>query len=357
MTSISALRARVQAAVRARANATGFWFVLCFVASKLLVQYKVGLASQYREIADDFFPSWLWAVPTYWLDLPIVGFLLSGSRPLIAAAAGLSLVQIVHPQSFGIQNYVVSFWLLAWYAVRDENDSLRLGRAVVSFLFLGAALGKLTPGWLDGSYPARYLPGLASGLPFQGLLFVAGELVLAIAFLLPVRVGALTSLVVMAGMVASLSPLVLNVIGPAVGVNLMALRAAETRDPAQSRRKPKARRPRALLVVAMSAYVLAALLAPQRLYVDRFLMDMSFAEWAALQPAPSMYATEIKIRDETTGRIFSTPHQPMRIFYEDRSRQPQCASYTFEVRLRQRVAGRRAHVCNDVLELDPIEGR
>lgn len=107
---------------------------------------------------------------------------------------------------------------------------------------------------------------------------------------------------------------------------------------------------RFLLASTMVAYVATACLRPDRLYVDRFLMRMKFREWAVLQVCPSMYSTEIVVREERSGRILSTPHHPMRVFYEISEREPRCETYEIRVRYRSNFARERFRLCNDVLE-------
>jgi len=107
---------------------------------------------------------------------------------------------------------------------------------------------------------------------------------------------------------------------------------------------------RALLVVVMAAYVVVAALLPERIYIERFLQTVSFAEWALLQPAPAMYAAETHVRSASTGRVFSEPHHPLRIFYEGRDEVAQCGDYTISIRYRSIVRQETYRSCNGRLD-------
>ena len=71
-----------------------------------------------------------------------------------------------------------------------------------------------------------------------------------------------------------------------------------------------------IVYVLMAVSAALMVMVPSKVYVDRFLMEMSYTEWVPYQLLPAMYSTEILITELKTGRQYSKVHHPLRIFFE-----------------------------------------
>ena len=85
-----------------------------------------------------------------------------------------------------------------------------------------------------------------------------------------------------------------------------------------------------LFLTVMAIYVALSIINPEKVYVDRFLLNMSYLEWIPYQVFPSMYSTEIFIKKEDNS-IVSTVHHPMRIFFETTTKKKICDTITITV--------------------------
>lgn len=100
------------------------------------------------------------------------------------------------------------------------------------------------------------------------------------------------------------------------------------------------------------SYLLAALIIPQTMYVDRYLLRFRhFSEWAVVQLLPSMYTTEILITDLSDGKKSSVPHHPARMFWLNYPG-PRCEAYNISVTYRKVHGDRDFLLCNDRLSFD-----
>lgn len=211
----------VRSAVARVANSPASLFFASLVISKFVLYHKIGETDLYRPITDGFFPAWLWRIDPFVLDFPILFLMVARQRVMHFVAVLLCFMQVIHPQSFGIQNHVIMFWLLCWWSVRDVDHSIGMGRAVISFIFFAAALGKMTPGWMDGSHPAAYLPHIQQKLPAQHLFMLLGEVFIAISFLLPVLLGTVLTIAICLGMFYCIGFWIFDGIGPVITLMLM----------------------------------------------------------------------------------------------------------------------------------------
>lgn len=224
-------------------------------------------------LEDAFFPALLrdpWLLGGA-LTAPIALALPALVRPTVArfvrAFAGTfvcALVLLLHQASYNDASFLSAFWcslyalwLLACTragidpALLARRASL-LARCVVALMFFGGFVGKLTPGYWDGSvfydiYFAErdYGPfnlarawlspdGLHSAARIYARVVVCSEGLLATLPLWPGRAALWVALVALIAMVALNNPLLLSVLGPLMGVCLAALRAG-AREPAASR--------------------------------------------------------------------------------------------------------------------------
>ncbi len=127
-------------------------------------------------------------------------------------------ILLIHPLVFGRADLVVAFYLFLWLFVKDKNHSVFLGRLFVSFIFFGAAMGKLTPGWWSGEQLQNIVHlRKISTAP----LVIMGEFLMAVSFLLPSGIACLVTIIILAGMswaITDLSILMLTL--PILGMAL-----------------------------------------------------------------------------------------------------------------------------------------
>ena len=185
--------------------------------SKLKLDYF-----HYIHIENDFFPNFIYLLNPFYLDLIILTCILFQKKVFYLVGIILSLLQIIHPESFAIQNYVVTFYILIWLFINElntKNPQIFLGRVVVSFIFVGAFIGKLTPGWLSSNHPEQFLNHINNfaNIPY---LFVVGEFAVVISFLLPFSIGILIPVLVIFGMITSISFGIFDAVGPIIGLVL-----------------------------------------------------------------------------------------------------------------------------------------
>lgn len=216
-------------------------------------------------LADPFFPSVLASVVTLGLGLVLSALALCTAllwhRLAVARAAFItttcaSLLLMVHQASYNDASFVTSFWssLYGLWLVRALATSehatfpsllaTRLARCFVSLMFLGGAVGKLTPGYWDGSvlyalnfaandyWTFRLLRSLLSAAELREVAtlysrcVVLVELVLVTLPLWPARAALYTASVALLAMVILNNHLLLSVVGPLLGMCGAALYAA-----------------------------------------------------------------------------------------------------------------------------------
>lgn len=208
-------------------------------------------------LADPFFPSAFASLvtlgaglvlPTLALCTALLWHRLSVARAAFITTACASLLLMLHQASYNDASFVTSFWssLYGLWLVRalathqhETFPSLlasRLARCFVSLMFLGGAVGKLTPGYWDGSvlyalnfatndyWSFRLLRSLltATQLREAATLYsrcvVLVELVLVTLALWPARVALYTASVALVAMVVLNNHLLLSVVGPLLGM-------------------------------------------------------------------------------------------------------------------------------------------
>ena len=150
-------------------------FVLFGVLVSLLAKLQLFFVGffVYRQlpIQDDFFPAVLRSPLLFMgcyigaLLLTTLTFLSRSHRPLwiLKCAIILCLSTLcVHQQSYNDVTFLTSIWAVIWsiwfgwyLTCNDESSALEAGtvfsHAILSLVFLGAAVGKLTSGYWDGT--------------------------------------------------------------------------------------------------------------------------------------------------------------------------------------------------------------
>lgn len=327
---------------RAMSNKLLPLFVI-WLAAKATLYYKIGagyLEFVYPE--NDFFPAALAAVNPVFLDAVAIIAFLVGRRWSFAIGLGACFLLVVHPLSFGFQHYVMSLYMFVWLTLKDDNGSVWFGRVTLSFLFMAATIGKLTPGWISGVHYWTYLRHLDQ----HPTLIIGGEFLFGISFLLPFWIGIALPALIVGGMIISISWLIFDAVGPILGMLLtFCIYHRAQASPAT----PDWKRPARLVACGLfAAYLTLAALSPRTMYVDRYLLNLPFGQWIWAQILPSMYTTEILITSE--GRVTSVPHHPARMFFMQTT--AACREDTIEVRYRNEHAARRFTLCNGKLALD-----
>jgi hypothetical protein len=226
--------------------------------------FFVAAAVVYRErpLLDAFFPRvlqslWLLGVA---LCLPIalafVGLVRNTPRALatsIAAFALGSLVLMLHQGSYNDATFVTSFWAALWglwlaSASRPQRPAQELpARAaflvqlVIALMFFGGAVGKLTPGYFDGSvmygvyfaerthFTFALLRALLSPAQLHvaaqvySLAVIAIEATLACMPILPARASLKLALAAFGALVVLNNLRLLSVVGPLAALCVAAL--------------------------------------------------------------------------------------------------------------------------------------
>jgi hypothetical protein len=201
--------------------------VVLYFLGKFTLYYNMGLSYlEYFDTESSFFPAFYAYLNPFYLDMAVLAMLLINKRWSFAIGALLNIILLIHPQGFGIQHYVMSLYMFIWLTVKDSNDhSIFFGRVTLSFLFMAATIGKLTPGWISGEHYDTHLPWLNQ----HPALIIGGEFVLGIAFLLPFYIGVCIPIIIVAGMIYSISFVIFDAMGPILGMALAFLAIRETK--------------------------------------------------------------------------------------------------------------------------------
>lgn len=237
------------------------WLNLSLLAAWLWKAWAVPEVDRiYRAhpLVFDFFPSSLRAITTIEVAYlaPIcaaLGFAIRRTRPAgkVAALAWLagSLVLLLHLGSYNDATFTTSFWAalwMSWYAFRrprtDGDWTLVppfVARCVISLVFLGGLVGKLTPEYWSGEaffdiydrpygvfgLARAYMP--ASALPALAQVYSIGAIAMegtaAASFLLPSRWAGLVTITVMLSIVALSNLLLGSVMAPLIGLAATAM--------------------------------------------------------------------------------------------------------------------------------------
>lgn len=324
-----------------------------YVVAKCTLYTKIGLDYlRYQQVENSFFPAGLYLLNPLWLDAAMIAAFVVNKRWAFGAATIAAMICVVHPMSFGYQHYVMSSYMFLWLALRDENHSVMLGRATLSFLYLAATIGKFTPGWISGLHPQTYLLHLDQN-PY---LILGGELVFGLAFLLPLYAGIFIPACIVIGMIWSISFGITDAVGPIFG---MLLTFAIVGDPKRDviwrlhlQSQTSSGLARRGLVLIFIAYTAVAVLFPRQVYVDRYLLNLSYAQWVPFQLYPSMYTTEIEVTDHRDGFKFAPPHHPARMFFNRTD--SDCNTYTIQIVYRAERGRRDFVICDGKLDLLPV---
>jgi len=208
-------------------------------------------------LADPFFPSAFVSVvtlgaglvlPTLALCTALLWHRLAVARAAFITTACASLLLLLHQASYNDASFVTSFWSSLYgvwlvraiatsqHATFPSRLATQLSRCFVSLMFLGGAVGKLTPGYWDGSvmyalnfagsdyWSFRLLRSLltATQLREAATLYsrsvVLIELMLVTLPLWSARVALYSALVALVAMVVLNNHLLLSVVGPLLGV-------------------------------------------------------------------------------------------------------------------------------------------
>lgn len=148
----------------------------------------------------DFFPEFLYEfnMAICCMILAVLIFI----RYRIAYFIGMviSFIVLVHPNTFSDASFIALFYVFLWLFAKDENHSVFLGRLLISFIFFGASVGKLTPAWVEENRLGSIL-GTDSAPRF--LLVIIGELLVAVSFLMPLYIASLLSFFTLVGIIVT----------------------------------------------------------------------------------------------------------------------------------------------------------
>lgn len=203
-----------------------------------------------RELVHPATATIAWACPVL-----VIGALLYPRAWTLRAAAGLmvaaALVACIHFETFSDATFVTSFWVALWLVwftanARRSDASLYLharvlAQCTLALVFLGGAVGKLTPEYTSGeafyqlyfvqkdSWPYPWLRDVLSPDALRAVatwfsrVVIAGELIIALCPLLPYRLTAIGATIVMIGMVVMSTWNLLSVLTCLIGLLLALL--------------------------------------------------------------------------------------------------------------------------------------
>ena len=254
---------------RAFKVALAFWLVGWLVKVHFFWPYFTWVCLDY-PLVFDFFPAWAaspWVSLAAYVGPLVAGLAAFGSdsprlwRWACAALVAGSLVLCVHQNSYNDATFITSFWAslwMLWLVTRGANygeiarHGPLLAQAVVSLMFLGGAIGKLTPDYWDGTafYHLYFqqktnfiYPWLRSHLSDETQLTLAvafsravivGEFMVAALAWFASRQTLLLSIAVMVVVVAISTSFLFSVMGCLIGVGLAGVRLARLNEAAHS---------------------------------------------------------------------------------------------------------------------------
>jgi hypothetical protein len=171
--------------------------------------------------------------------------------------AGAALAACLHFETFSDATFVTSWWVALWLVWFTANASRTdvalylharaLAQCTLALVFLGGAIGKLTPEYTSGeafyqlyflqkdSWPYPWLRGALSPDALRALatwfsrVVIAVELAIAVCPLLPYRLTAIAGTVVMIGMVVISTWNLLSVMACLIGLLLALLEVDDRR--------------------------------------------------------------------------------------------------------------------------------
>lgn len=254
---------------RAFKVALAFWLVGWLVKVHFFWPYFTWVCLDY-PLVFDFFPAWAaspWVSLAAYVGPLAIGLVALGSdssrlwRWACAALVAGSLILCIHQNSYNDATFITSFWAslwMLWLVTRGANygeiarHGPLLAQAVVSLMFLGGAIGKLTPDYWDGTafYHLYFqqkgnfiYPWLRSHLSEETLMMLAaafsravivGEFVVAALAWFASRQTLLLSIAVMVIVVAISTSFLFSVMGCLIGVALAGARLARLNEAAHS---------------------------------------------------------------------------------------------------------------------------
>ncbi|HUS40287.1 MAG TPA: hypothetical protein VMX74_12600 [Pirellulales bacterium] len=252
---------------RALKIAVLFWLLAWLIKARFLVSFFASVCTRY-PLSYDFFPSvasspWV-SLVAYFAPCAAAGIvLISQSRRVRTMAVSTlvvcSALLCVHQNAYNDATFVTSFWAglwLLWLSTRDPENAESVGlygpvlaQAIVSLMFLGGAIGKLTPEYWSGEafYHLYFLqkasgvyPWLREAVSDATLRWLAGgfaktvivaELCVGGCFLLSSRTTLWLSVFTMAGVVAISTSLLFSVMGSLIGISLAGIMLSRLTQP------------------------------------------------------------------------------------------------------------------------------
>jgi hypothetical protein len=226
---------------------------------------------RHRPLHDEFFPG---VLQSFWLfctalcvPLAVAFFALIRGTPRALAASVIafalgSAVLMLHQGSYNDATFVTSLWAALWglwldhagQASRSSQElparAAFLAQLVIGLQFFGGAVGKLTPGYFDGTvlygiyfaernhFTFNALRALLTPEQLHGaarlysLAVIAIEWLLACTPLLPARTALKLALAALAGLVVLNNLRLLSVVGPLIALCVVALVLMRDAQPA-----------------------------------------------------------------------------------------------------------------------------
>lgn len=215
---------------------------------------------QSLPMQDSFFPSFLQStnvmIAAYFVSLIAVGYLLLSTQPgkmvfaSVVALAGLGIL-CLHQQSYNDVTFLTCWWTVIWclWFVRQLGQPAKplmvraafLAHAILSVIFLGGTVGKLTSGYWSGEvFYGIYFEGrdywlfnlLRQFFDDQQLtiiscwysrLVIIMEAVCSMLWLMPSRIASLVAILVLSNIALMSNTLLFSVLTCLIGLALAAL--------------------------------------------------------------------------------------------------------------------------------------
>jgi len=236
---------------------------VCLVISLVWKFRAFGLAIDiYRQLplVDVFFPSILQStnamIVAYFASLISVGYLAIGSQPSrLAISACLALVALgflcLHQQAYNDVTFLTCWWTVMWcfWFVRQLGQAAEplmdraafLAHAILSVIFLGGAVGKLTNGYWSGEvFYSIYFEGrnywlfnllrslcsedyLGEISCWYSRMVIVMEAICALLWLMPVRLASFIAIFVLCNIGLMSNTLLFSVLTCLIGLALVGL--------------------------------------------------------------------------------------------------------------------------------------
>ncbi len=234
--------------------------ILVSLLWKLTFLIQLDRIQQAMPLQDPFFPavfrSQTVARTTYLIATSLSALLLfSKSRSILTIGSMLLVVALfslnIHQASFNDVTFLCCGWSAAWcwwFSTRldEPTESLHpraawLAHAIVSLVFIGGAVGKLTPEYWSGQvlYEVYFIDrdfwfyniirsystadGLRNAATMHSRMVIATELACGFLWLLPMRIASLVALIVLLGIAMTNNFLLFSVITSLMGLSIIGL--------------------------------------------------------------------------------------------------------------------------------------